>query len=87
MLVELLDNQEGLFDSEDDDVSTTNDYSSINEQVLPISFCTNCVSFFFYLSICPFHIFQLCQCVNGGMMEMIVFSTQIKNLFKLIPVS
>lgn len=34
VLAELLDNQEGLFDSEDDDVSTTNDYSSINEQVL-----------------------------------------------------
>uniref|UniRef100_A0A672ZEM0 Family with sequence similarity 13 member B n=1 Tax=Sphaeramia orbicularis TaxID=375764 RepID=A0A672ZEM0_9TELE len=33
VLAELLDNQEGLFDSEDDDVSTTNDYSSINEQV------------------------------------------------------
>ncbi|XP_047441848.1 protein FAM13B isoform X2 [Mugil cephalus] len=33
VLVELLDNQEGLFDSEDDDVSTTNDYSSINEQI------------------------------------------------------
>ncbi|KAI3351484.1 hypothetical protein L3Q82_020332, partial [Scortum barcoo] len=32
VLAELLDNQEGLFDSEDDDVSTTNDYSSINEQ-------------------------------------------------------
>uniref|UniRef100_A0A669BZV3 Family with sequence similarity 13 member B n=1 Tax=Oreochromis niloticus TaxID=8128 RepID=A0A669BZV3_ORENI len=38
VLAELLDNQEGLFDSEDDDVSTTNDYSSINEQVRPISF-------------------------------------------------
>lgn len=37
VLAELLDNQEGLFDSEDDDVSTTNDYSSINEQVWPIS--------------------------------------------------
>uniref|UniRef100_A0A8C4IDM8 Rho-GAP domain-containing protein n=1 Tax=Dicentrarchus labrax TaxID=13489 RepID=A0A8C4IDM8_DICLA len=34
VLAELLDNQDGLFDSEDDDVSTTNDYSSINEQVL-----------------------------------------------------
>ncbi|XP_078025621.1 protein FAM13B isoform X4 [Epinephelus lanceolatus] len=33
VLAELLDNQEGLFDSEDDDVSTTNDYSSINEQI------------------------------------------------------
>ncbi|XP_034037885.1 protein FAM13B isoform X2 [Thalassophryne amazonica] len=33
ILAELLDNQEGLFDSEDDDVSTTNDYSSINEQI------------------------------------------------------
>lgn len=37
VLAELLDNQEGLFDSEDDDVSTTNDYSSINEQVRPNS--------------------------------------------------
>uniref|UniRef100_A0A8C2XAE9 Family with sequence similarity 13 member B n=1 Tax=Cyclopterus lumpus TaxID=8103 RepID=A0A8C2XAE9_CYCLU len=36
VLAELLDNQEGLFDSEEDDVSTTNDYSSINEQVPPI---------------------------------------------------
>ncbi|KAM9850009.1 protein FAM13B isoform 2-T3 [Aulostomus maculatus] len=33
VLAELLDNQEGLFDSEDDDVSTTNDYSSINDQI------------------------------------------------------
>ncbi|KAM6924253.1 protein FAM13B [Xenentodon cancila] len=33
VLAELLDNQEGLFDSEDDDVSTTNDYSSLNEQI------------------------------------------------------
>ncbi|KAM9377332.1 protein FAM13B isoform 2-T2 [Pholidichthys leucotaenia] len=33
VLAELLDNQEGLFDSEDEDVSTTNDYSSINEQI------------------------------------------------------
>ncbi|XP_029020740.1 protein FAM13B isoform X2 [Betta splendens] len=33
ILVELLDNQEGLFDSDDEDVSTTNDYSSINEQI------------------------------------------------------
>ncbi|XP_070994686.1 protein FAM13B-like isoform X2 [Oncorhynchus clarkii lewisi] len=33
ILAELLDNQEELFDSEDDDVSTTNDYSSINEQI------------------------------------------------------
>ncbi|XP_061643291.1 protein FAM13B isoform X6 [Phyllopteryx taeniolatus] len=33
VLTGLLDNQEGLFDSEDDDVSTTNDYSSINEQI------------------------------------------------------
>uniref|UniRef100_A0A8D3CRZ1 Rho-GAP domain-containing protein n=1 Tax=Scophthalmus maximus TaxID=52904 RepID=A0A8D3CRZ1_SCOMX len=38
VLAELLDNQEGLFDLEDDDVSTTNDYSSINEQVQPF-FC------------------------------------------------
>ncbi|XP_067373720.1 protein FAM13B isoform X3 [Channa argus] len=33
VLAELLDNQEGLFDSEDEDISTTNDYSSINEQI------------------------------------------------------
>ncbi|XP_076004960.1 protein FAM13B isoform X2 [Genypterus blacodes] len=33
VLTELLDNQEGLFELEDDDVSTTNDYSSINEQI------------------------------------------------------
>ncbi|XP_053284370.1 protein FAM13B isoform X4 [Pleuronectes platessa] len=33
VLAELLDNQDYLFDSEDDDVSTTNDYSSINEQI------------------------------------------------------
>ncbi|XP_056296148.1 protein FAM13B isoform X3 [Pseudoliparis swirei] len=33
VLTELLDNQEGLFDSEEDDVSSTNDYSSINEQI------------------------------------------------------
>uniref|UniRef100_A0A8C6KWY4 Family with sequence similarity 13 member B n=1 Tax=Nothobranchius furzeri TaxID=105023 RepID=A0A8C6KWY4_NOTFU len=33
VLAELLDNQEGLFDSEDEDLSATNDYSSINEQV------------------------------------------------------
>lgn len=39
MLTELLDNQEGLFDSEEDDVSSTNDYSSINEQVLNIHLC------------------------------------------------
>ncbi|XP_072291364.1 protein FAM13B isoform X2 [Eucyclogobius newberryi] len=33
VLAELLDNQEGLFDSDEEDVSTTNDYSSINEQI------------------------------------------------------
>ncbi|XP_024284773.1 protein FAM13B isoform X4 [Oncorhynchus tshawytscha] len=33
ILAELLENQEEFFDSEDDDVSTTNDYSSINEQI------------------------------------------------------
>uniref|UniRef100_A0AAY4E991 Rho-GAP domain-containing protein n=1 Tax=Denticeps clupeoides TaxID=299321 RepID=A0AAY4E991_9TELE len=33
ILAELLDNQEEIFDSEEDDISTTNDYSSINEQV------------------------------------------------------
>lgn len=46
VLAELLDNQECLFDSEDDDVSTTNDYSSINEQVWFFSHC-----FFLALSI------------------------------------
>lgn len=43
ILAELLDNQEDLFDSEDEDVSSTNDYSSINEQVPsadPVSACT-----------------------------------------------
>lgn len=38
ILSELLDNQEELFDSEDDDISSTNDYSSINEQVLSVIF-------------------------------------------------
>ncbi|XP_018589144.2 protein FAM13B isoform X2 [Scleropages formosus] len=33
ILTELLENQEEYFDSEEDDVSTTNDYSSINEQI------------------------------------------------------
>ncbi|KAL0973989.1 hypothetical protein UPYG_G00213950 [Umbra pygmaea] len=36
ILAELLDNQEEFFDSEDDDVSTTNDYSSNNEQITEI---------------------------------------------------
>lgn len=48
VLAELLDNQEGLFDSEDDDVSTTNDYSSINEQVLSVTFGFNPFIFFIY---------------------------------------
>ncbi|XP_030621452.1 protein FAM13B [Chanos chanos] len=33
ILAELLENQEDFFDSEEDDISTTNDYSSINEQI------------------------------------------------------
>uniref|UniRef100_A0A8C1IAX8 Family with sequence similarity 13 member B n=1 Tax=Cyprinus carpio TaxID=7962 RepID=A0A8C1IAX8_CYPCA len=33
ILAELLENQEEFFDSEDDDISTTNDYSSINDQI------------------------------------------------------
>ncbi|XP_023650734.1 protein FAM13B isoform X2 [Paramormyrops kingsleyae] len=33
VLTELLESPEDYFDSEDDDVSTTNDYSSINEQI------------------------------------------------------
>ncbi|XP_046888180.1 protein FAM13B isoform X2 [Hypomesus transpacificus] len=33
ILAELLENKEDFFDSEDDDISTTNDYSSINEQI------------------------------------------------------
>lgn len=37
ILAELLENQEEFFDSEDDDVSTT-DYSSINEQVRTLLF-------------------------------------------------
>lgn len=40
VLAELLDNQEDLFDSEDDDISSTNDYSSINEQVLSMLLST-----------------------------------------------
>lgn len=48
VLAELLDNQEGLFDSEDDDVSTTNDYSSINEQV---PFVSNFFLFSIYHSL------------------------------------
>lgn len=35
VLTELLESPEDYFDSEEDDVSTTNDYSSINEQVRP----------------------------------------------------
>lgn len=59
VLAELLDNQEGLFDSEDDDVSTTNDYSSINEQVLsvtlfslPLSSVTLSLLFCIYIHFC-----------------------------------
>ncbi|XP_016108655.1 protein FAM13B-like isoform X3 [Sinocyclocheilus grahami] len=33
ILAELLENQEEFFDSEDDDISNTNDYSSINDQI------------------------------------------------------
>uniref|UniRef100_A0A8C9WF56 Family with sequence similarity 13 member B n=1 Tax=Scleropages formosus TaxID=113540 RepID=A0A8C9WF56_SCLFO len=46
ILTELLENQEEYFDSEEDDVSTTNDYSSINEQVRLTSllFCTTVCS-------------------------------------------
>ncbi|XP_016145126.1 protein FAM13B isoform X2 [Sinocyclocheilus grahami] len=33
ILAELLENQEDFFDSEDDDISNTNDYSSINDQI------------------------------------------------------
>lgn len=60
VLAELLDNQEGLFDSEDDDVSTTNDYSSINEQVLSVtlfslllSSVTSSLLFCIYIPFCP----------------------------------
>lgn len=45
MLAELLDNQEGLFDSEEDDVSTTNDYSSINEQVPAVTSVPHLLTF------------------------------------------
>lgn len=38
ILAELLENQEEFFDSEDDDISNTNDYSSINDQVNLLSF-------------------------------------------------
>uniref|UniRef100_A0A8B9KWL8 Family with sequence similarity 13 member B n=1 Tax=Astyanax mexicanus TaxID=7994 RepID=A0A8B9KWL8_ASTMX len=34
ILAELLENQEDFFDTEEDDISTNNDYSSINDQVL-----------------------------------------------------
>ncbi|XP_058653497.1 protein FAM13B isoform X3 [Onychostoma macrolepis] len=33
ILAELLENQEEFFDSDDDDISNTNDYSSINDQI------------------------------------------------------
>lgn len=38
ILAELLENQEDLFDSDDDDISNTNDYSSINDQVNFLSY-------------------------------------------------
>lgn len=38
ILAELLENQEEFFDAEEDDISNTNDYSSINDQVNLISF-------------------------------------------------
>uniref|UniRef100_A0A672MVI1 Protein FAM13B-like n=1 Tax=Sinocyclocheilus grahami TaxID=75366 RepID=A0A672MVI1_SINGR len=38
ILAELLENQEDFFDSEDDDISNTNDYSSINDQVNFLSY-------------------------------------------------
>uniref|UniRef100_A0A8C7WMM4 Family with sequence similarity 13 member B n=1 Tax=Oryzias sinensis TaxID=183150 RepID=A0A8C7WMM4_9TELE len=38
VLAELLDNQEGLFDSDDEDISSTNDYSSLNEPVRAVYF-------------------------------------------------
>lgn len=47
ILAELLDNQDELFDSEDDDISSTNDYSSINEQVLSIILVSMCTSIWF----------------------------------------
>uniref|UniRef100_A0A673MTT4 Protein FAM13B-like n=1 Tax=Sinocyclocheilus rhinocerous TaxID=307959 RepID=A0A673MTT4_9TELE len=40
ILAELLENQEDFFDSEDDDISNTNDYSSINDQVNFLSYIT-----------------------------------------------
>lgn len=52
VLTELLDNQEGLFDSDDDDVSTTNDYSSINEQVLSMSCITWCHPYNAFAATC-----------------------------------
>lgn len=43
ILAELLENQEEFFDAEEDDISNTNDYSSINDQVNLISFaCCSC---------------------------------------------
>ncbi len=38
ILAELLENQEEFFDSDDDDISNTNDYSSINDQVNFLSY-------------------------------------------------
>uniref|UniRef100_A0A8C2GZ12 Family with sequence similarity 13 member B n=1 Tax=Cyprinus carpio TaxID=7962 RepID=A0A8C2GZ12_CYPCA len=38
ILAELLENQEEFFDSEDEDISNTNDYSSINDQVNFLSY-------------------------------------------------
>uniref|UniRef100_A0A8C7WMK2 Family with sequence similarity 13 member B n=1 Tax=Oryzias sinensis TaxID=183150 RepID=A0A8C7WMK2_9TELE len=39
VLAELLDNQEGLFDSDDEDISSTNDYTLLVIIVLPLLIC------------------------------------------------
>uniref|UniRef100_A0A671MCE3 Protein FAM13B-like n=1 Tax=Sinocyclocheilus anshuiensis TaxID=1608454 RepID=A0A671MCE3_9TELE len=49
ILAELLENQEEFFDSEDDDISNTNDYSSINDQV---NFLSTVLSLKLVLLIC-----------------------------------
>uniref|UniRef100_A0A8C4I8X0 Rho-GAP domain-containing protein n=1 Tax=Dicentrarchus labrax TaxID=13489 RepID=A0A8C4I8X0_DICLA len=85
VLAELLDNQDGLFDSEDDDVSTTNDYSSINEQVLPI----NCVSIFIFSVTLFFYTVSVSACISGNIrMNMAHFHSVCLCLFShLSPIS
>uniref|UniRef100_A0A8C9R3F7 Family with sequence similarity 13 member B n=1 Tax=Scleropages formosus TaxID=113540 RepID=A0A8C9R3F7_SCLFO len=86
ILTELLENQEEYFDSEEDDVSTTNDYSSINEQVRLTSllFCTTVCSvplhvhtktlkfFFFFLCVCLCRIIKrtICAAVEQHFLDL-----------------